>query len=89
MGAHRARLPDAVADADEVIWYQPEGINWSLEDVVAASPVPSMTLASVDAIIANICARDAAPLHVVIMSNGGFGGIHGKLVKALEALAGR
>lgn len=84
MGAHREKLADSVLAADEVIWYQPEGINWSLDDVVKASKVPAKTLSSIDAVIADICARDATPLSVVIMSNGGFGGIHGKLVQALK-----
>jgi UDP-N-acetylmuramate: L-alanyl-gamma-D-glutamyl-meso-diaminopimelate ligase len=83
MGAHRDRLADSVLAADEVIWYQPEGINWSLEDVVKGSKVPAKTLSTVDAVIADICARDTGPLNVVIMSNGGFGGIHKKLVQAL------
>ena len=83
MGAHRARLPESVSSADEVIWYQPEGIDWSLDDVVRASSVRSKTLPSIDAVIRDICARTEQPLNVVIMSNGGFGGIHKKLVEAL------
>jgi len=85
MGVHRARLPESVTDADEVIWYQPPGIDWSLDDVVAASPVPSRTLDAIDAIIEDICQRRGETLNVVIMSNGGFGGIHRKLVTALGA----
>ena len=43
------------------------------------------TLPSVDAIVEAV-ARDAAPGDlVVVMSNGGFGGIHGKLLAALSA----
>ncbi|MDF1630809.1 MAG: UDP-N-acetylmuramate:L-alanyl-gamma-D-glutamyl-meso-diaminopimelate ligase [Alcanivoracaceae bacterium] len=84
MGAHRDKLANSVLAADEVIWYQPEGINWSLDDVVNASEVPAKTLSSIDAVIADICSRDDAPLNVVIMSNGGFGGIHRKLVEALQ-----
>lgn len=83
MGAHRDRLPASVSMADEVIWYQPDGMNWSLDDVVSASNVPSKTLSSIDAVIADICARQDSALNVVIMSNGGFGGIHKKLVQAL------
>ncbi|AJD49176.1 UDP-N-acetylmuramate:L-alanyl-gamma-D-glutamyl-meso-diaminopimelate ligase [Isoalcanivorax pacificus W11-5] len=86
LGAHRARLPECVAAADQVIWYQPAGIDWSLQDVVAASPVPARTLDSIDAVIAQLVAeygQGDAPAHIVVMSNGGFGGIHGKLVEAL------
>ena len=85
MGVHRARLPESITDADEVIWYQTPGIDWSLDDVVAASPVPSRTLDAIDAIIEDICQRRGETLNVVIMSNGGFGGIHRKLVTALGA----
>ena len=88
LGAHRARLPECVAAANEVIWYQPAGIDWSLKDVVDASPVPARTLDSIDAIIAHLVAQSGqgrSPMHIVIMSNGGFGGIHRKLVQALEA----
>ncbi|MCC1497491.1 UDP-N-acetylmuramate:L-alanyl-gamma-D-glutamyl-meso-diaminopimelate ligase [Alcanivorax sp. 1008] len=84
MGAHRDKLANSVLAADEVIWYQPEGINWSLDDVVKASEVPAKTLSSIDAVIADICSRDGALLNVVVMSNGGFGGIHRKLVEALQ-----
>ncbi|MFN3712506.1 MAG: UDP-N-acetylmuramate:L-alanyl-gamma-D-glutamyl-meso-diaminopimelate ligase [Alcanivoracaceae bacterium] len=83
MGAHRDKLADSVLAADEVIWYQPEGINWSLDDVVKASKVPAKTLSTIEAVIADICSREVSPLNVVIMSNGGFGGIHRKLVQAL------
>ncbi|PKM22207.1 MAG: UDP-N-acetylmuramate:L-alanyl-gamma-D-glutamyl-meso-diaminopimelate ligase [Gammaproteobacteria bacterium HGW-Gammaproteobacteria-14] len=84
MGAHRDTLADSVLAADEVIWYQPEGIDWSLDDVVKASKVPAKTLSTVDEVIADICLRNDDALNVVIMSNGGFGGIHKKLVQALQ-----
>ena len=84
MGTHRDKLADSILAADEVIWYQPEGINWSLDDIVKSSKVPARTLSSIDAVIADVCAHDAGPLNVVIMSNGGFGGIHKKLVQALK-----
>lgn len=88
MGAHRARLPECVAAADEVIWYQPPGMDWSLQDVVRDSTVPASTTDSIDEIVAGLAARfggGAAGAHIVLMSNGGFGGIHGKLVQALQA----
>jgi len=84
LGTHRASLADSVLAADEVIWYQPEGMDWSLEDVVKASKVTAKTLSNIDAVIADICARQDSRLNIVIMSNGGFGGIHQKLVQALQ-----
>jgi UDP-N-acetylmuramate: L-alanyl-gamma-D-glutamyl-meso-diaminopimelate ligase len=86
LGVHRQRLPASVADADEVIWYQPAGLDWSLESTVADSPVPARVLDSVDAIIDAVVAENG-PVHVVIMSNGGFGGLHARLMDRLRASA--
>jgi UDP-N-acetylmuramate: L-alanyl-gamma-D-glutamyl-meso-diaminopimelate ligase len=84
LGAHKESLAPSVADADQVLWYQPEGLNWDLGPVVQSSPVPAQVLNSVDAIIARVVAEARSGDQVVIMSNGGFGGIHQKLVKALQ-----
>lgn len=84
MGAHRAHLAASTALADQVIWYQPAGLDWSLDDLVAASPVPAQVAHSIDAIIEQVCEQAKAGTHVVVMSNGGFGGIHGKLLAALS-----
>lgn len=83
LGAHKDSLAPSVAAADEVFWYQPEGLNWDLGPVVAASPVPAQVLGSIDAIVAAVVARAAPGDQVLVMSNGGFGGIHQKLVQAL------
>ncbi|WP_207062501.1 UDP-N-acetylmuramate:L-alanyl-gamma-D-glutamyl-meso-diaminopimelate ligase [Motiliproteus sp. SC1-56] len=85
LGTHQQRLAPATAAADRVFWYQPPGLDWNLDAVVADSPVPATVFSSTDAIIEAV--RDYRQLggHVVIMSNGGFEGIHQRL---LDALAG-
>ena len=85
LGAHKENLAPSVAAADQVIWYQPEGLNWDLGPVVATSPVPAVVLNSIDAIIEKVVAEAQPGDQVVIMSNGGFGGIHQKVVKALAS----
>ncbi|TGD70921.1 UDP-N-acetylmuramate:L-alanyl-gamma-D-glutamyl-meso-diaminopimelate ligase [Mangrovimicrobium sediminis] len=87
MGEHRARLADATAAADGVYWYQPRGLDWSLADVVAQSPVPAQLGDSIDGLVEMVAAQAREGDQVVIMSNGGFGGIHGKLLTALEGRA--
>ena len=84
LGAHKDSLAPSVAAADEVLWYQPQGLNWDLGPVVAASPVAAEVLDSIDAIIAKVVASARPGDQVVIMSNGGFGGIHQKLVSELQ-----
>lgn len=84
MGVHRDALAASTVDADEVIWYQPKGLNWDLGPVLAASVKPASTFDAIEAIIAHLVEKAAPGDAIVIMSNGGFAGIHGKLVQALE-----
>lgn len=85
LGAHKDSLAPSVADADLVLWYQPEGMNWDLAPVIEASPVAAEVMGSIDAIIQKVLGTAQPGDQVVIMSNGGFGGIHQKLVQALSA----
>ena len=85
MGVHRDALALSTEDADEVIWYQPKGLNWDLGPVVAASVKPASTFDDTDVIIARLVEKAVPGDAIVIMSNGGFAGIHGRLVSALES----
>ncbi len=83
-GQHRAALPASVAEADQVFWYQPPGLDWDLEDVIAASPVSTSLARDIGALAADVAAMSRPGDHIVIMSNGGFGGIHARLVTELQ-----
>jgi UDP-N-acetylmuramate: L-alanyl-gamma-D-glutamyl-meso-diaminopimelate ligase len=84
LGAHREGLPDSVRLADSVIWYAPPNLGWDLAGTAAGCPVPAVVCDSLDAIIARVKSEAQGKTHVVIMSNGGFGGLHGKLATALR-----
>ncbi|MGF2685976.1 UDP-N-acetylmuramate:L-alanyl-gamma-D-glutamyl-meso-diaminopimelate ligase [Marinobacter sp. DUT-3] len=88
-GVHQqALLPSAVA-ADHVIWANLNQLEW-LPALVKSwkggegETVQHHVEASVDALIEQTLANVSGPCHIVIMSNGGFGGIHQKLVAELE-----
>lgn len=83
LGIHRDNLAAATELADQVFWYQPEGLDWSLTDVVAAGGAPAQVIADIDELLAKTLAQAQAPCHILIMSNGGFGGFHQRLVTAL------
>ena len=83
LGNHKAALAGSTGCADEVIWYQPPGLDWSLDSVLSESPVPASVSQSLDEIVAKVVSHKGEPLNVVVMSNGGFGGIHQKLLDAL------
>ncbi|TBW07421.1 UDP-N-acetylmuramate:L-alanyl-gamma-D-glutamyl-meso-diaminopimelate ligase [Azotobacter chroococcum] len=84
LGAHRDGLPESVAQVDQVVWYAPPNLGWDLAATAAACPVPAVVCDSLEAIIARVASQAAPGTQVVIMSNGGFGGLHGKLAEALE-----
>lgn len=88
LGSHMTALPTSVADASQVFWYQPAGLDWSLDGVVAGSPVPAQVSDDLDAIVEQVVASATPQTRVVVMSNGGFGGIHQRLIQALEARHG-
>jgi len=88
LGSHMAALPASVCDASQVFWYQPAGLDWSLESVVADSPVPAQVASDLDAIVEQVVAAATPQTRVVVMSNGGFGGVHQRLIQALEARHG-
>lgn len=86
LGAHREGLAPSTALADHVFWYAPDNLGWDLASSVADAPVPTQVCTSLAEIIAGVLALAQADTQVVIMSNGGFGGIHTQLVEALEAM---
>ncbi len=83
LGSHLERLAGATAEADQVIWYQPEGLDWSLQSVVDNSQGRAELSHSISGIVEQLAANSRAGDHIVIMSNGGFGGIHSLLTDAL------
>ena len=86
LGAHREGLAPSTALADHVFWYAPDNLGWDLAGTVAAAPVPTRVCSSLEEIIAGGLALAQADTQVVIMSNGGFAGIHTQLIDALEAM---
>ncbi|MEG3010394.1 MAG: cyanophycin synthetase, partial [Pseudomonas sp.] len=84
LGAHRDGLPDSVNDADQVIWYAPANLGWDLAATAALCKVPSIVSDTLEGIIERVKSQAQPGTHVVIMSNGGFGGLHGKLAEALQ-----
>ncbi|USA44381.1 UDP-N-acetylmuramate:L-alanyl-gamma-D-glutamyl-meso-diaminopimelate ligase [Spongiibacter taiwanensis] len=84
MGIYQDRLAASVAAADQAIWYQPPGLDWSLDQVIADSPVAAELSTDLNATIAGLVDELAAGDHLVIMSNGGFDGVHQRLLAALR-----
>ena len=83
LGTLREELATCCASADEAIWFRGANIRWDVGEVAAASPVPAAIETDMDSLLARIVAL-AAPnaagrTHVVLLSNGAFGGIYERL----------
>ena len=84
MGAHADHLSAAIAPADKCWVMQPDGMSWSLSEVLDTS-LGVEVMSSVDAIVALVVAAAKPGDAIVIMSNGSFDGIYGKFRAALSA----
>jgi UDP-N-acetylmuramate: L-alanyl-gamma-D-glutamyl-meso-diaminopimelate ligase len=83
LGTLQEQLINCTQHADEVFWYQPEGLNWNLGAIVTDSPVPAELVSGLDHLVARVVQQSQPGDRIVVMSNGGFGGIHQKLLDAL------
>jgi UDP-N-acetylmuramate: L-alanyl-gamma-D-glutamyl-meso-diaminopimelate ligase len=84
MGVHKELLPSALADANYVVLYQPANLKWSLAEAVASLGEKVKILDSIEAIVNHIVAEVGPGDHVLVMSNGGFGGLHALLENELS-----
>lgn len=81
MGVHQFTLLDSLRDADEVLLFEPENLNWSLK--AQAEKAGMQCFASTTAIIDTVLENIEPNQHILIMSNGGFNGLHQQLVDGL------
>jgi UDP-N-acetylmuramate: L-alanyl-gamma-D-glutamyl-meso-diaminopimelate ligase len=86
MGVHRETLGPSLSAADAVWMFAPPDLGWDAEAVVASLGAKGRLARTMDELVAGLAGGARAGDQVLIMSNGGFGGLHGKL---LEALADR
>lgn len=83
MGCHTDSLAAAIADADLVWWYESQDDSETLQTVFDGRE-DVLVRKSIALIIDQVSAQAKANDEIVIMSNGGFGGIHSLLINALE-----
>ena len=82
LGTMKAQLPWALEEADLSFCLQ-GNYGWSVRDALAPMAATAVVADSVDALAAAIVRTARSGDHVLCMSNGGFGGIHDKLLAAL------
>lgn len=82
-GVHKETLADSLKQADSTYLFQPDNIDWSVQDVADACHQPAYVSDDMDAFVAKIVSEAQAGDQILVMSNGGFGGIHQKLLDGL------
>lgn len=90
LGIHKDSLAASAQLADEVIWYEPAGLEWGLSEVITNAEnisnqqsVMNDTQQIINHILSQVdqLNQDQA---IIIMSNGGFENIHQRLVATLK-----
>ncbi len=87
MGVHKQALPASVQNAHDSIWFQPKGLDWDMQPVIDGCQQlgqSALVMDEVDAIIAHLVEHAKSGDAIVLMSNGGFAGIHQQLAQALK-----
>ena len=86
-GVHKATLPLSLTQADLVFIYQDEQIKWSVNDLVDECSQPCFVESCFDNLVLKIVEQSQSGDTIVVMSNGGFGNIHDKILTALASKA--
>jgi len=82
LGSMKEALPGCLSDADLIFCYG-ANLGWSCQDALASLGARAQSFDDLDQLIEAIrkIAKDGD--HILVMSNGGFGGVHGKILAVL------
>ncbi len=83
MGVHRETLGPSLGVADEVWFYVPPDLGWELEGAARQLGDRAHFAADIGDLVERLRAELRSGDHVLIMSNGGFAGLHARLLDAL------
>jgi UDP-N-acetylmuramate: L-alanyl-gamma-D-glutamyl-meso-diaminopimelate ligase len=84
LGTMKAQLADSLKDADLVFCHS-GGLGWDPREPLAVMGKRAQVADSIDELLTQIMQAVQPGDTIVCMSNGGFGGIHGKLLAALQS----
>ena len=89
LGAHRDGLARALSAADRIWLYQAPSLSWSLDEVAAEAGAGARVIGDIGGLVDALAGELGAGDHVIIMSNGDFGGVHARLEAALRERSAR
>ena len=87
LGVHRAQLAPSLVLADRVWFLNAADLGWDLPAALSGLGPTVGFATTVDALVSALADEARAGDHVLVMSNGGFGGFHDKLLAELKRRA--
>ncbi|MEO8858631.1 MAG: UDP-N-acetylmuramate:L-alanyl-gamma-D-glutamyl-meso-diaminopimelate ligase [Burkholderiaceae bacterium] len=83
LGAVKAQLPWSLEQAD-LAFCHAGGLGWDAREVLLPLGARASVAADLEQLVAQVLDKVLPGDHIVCMSNGGFGGVHEKLLAALQ-----
>ena len=83
LGAMKAQLPWSLEECD-LAFCHTGGLDWDAREALSSMGARAQVADTVDALVAQVVAQARPGDHILCMSNGGFGGIHLKLVESRQ-----
>jgi UDP-N-acetylmuramate: L-alanyl-gamma-D-glutamyl-meso-diaminopimelate ligase len=84
LGTLRSELTNCCAAADAVYWFRGENIRWDLSEVVQNCLIPAYQFDNLQRLVEALANLPPRKRHIVLMSNGAFGGIYEQLPQRLR-----
>jgi len=84
MGVHQKTLGPSLLGADDVWLFTPPDLGWDASSIVASLGQKGHSSRDIASLAAALAGSARSGDHILIMSNGGFGGLHGKVLAELE-----
>src|SRR5579862_7549986 len=84
-GTHRDALAESLTGADSVWVYTPPELGWDAAAALRPLGAQAHVAHDMDSLVAGLVRELRAGDHALLMSNGGFGGLHERLLKSLTA----
>lgn len=85
LGVHKDTLARSWSAADQIFIFEPSHLNWSMNELLAQSDITALLYKDLDKLVKSIVTYAKPGDHIVVMSNGSFGGIHRLLLEQLAA----
>lgn len=88
LGTMKAQLPGSLIQADKVFCYQGPAVQWDTAAALAPLGEKAEEFKDLEALVEDVVSQAEQGDTILVMSNGGFGGVHKKLLDGLKSKFG-